>query len=872
MNLNKRILIASAAAIAIFIAITCIYFRQGLSGKYVLSQSDVRQFKGAAKEIQDFRAANGEEALWTNSMFGGMPAYQISVLYANRALGIVNRTFQCFLPQPLGMAILYFIGFFILLLCLKIDPWLAIIGAIAYGFSSYFFIIIEVGHNTKAIAIGYAPALLGGVILLFRQKYLLGFIATTLFMGLELYANHPQITYYLFLLIGIYLLVEFFGFLKEKKIKEFFLAVAILLGAISIGTLPNIGNLWTTSEYGKFTTRGPSELTIKPDRSINKDKDGLPIDYATGWSYGVGESFTLLVPNWKGGADDYIGTKNSKLIPNEIDEQNRQQLEQSNMYFGDQPGTSGPVYVGCIVVLLSIVGMFVIRNRIKWALFIGSLLALMLSWGKNFEWFTQLFFDNVPYYNKFRSVSMLLVIVELALPLLAILALNQLIIDNGTILKEKAKKGVIIGVGSLFLFLLTCLIYPTLLNTFHSSNEETESYMVSVRSQLKQQIKKQEPTMPARQLEITAAKESEKYREGYEKFLSQLEQTRTSFFKSDVVRTLGIVFLGSVLLLIFVYTKIPKEIFILGIGTLILCDLWTVDLRYLNKDSYKLKDVEQKIAYANSDDYILNDKEAINYRVINTGANPFNNASISYYHKSIGGYHGAKLKRFQELREFYLDDELDIANQIANAGLPDSLSIYYLNNKTPILNMLNTRYIVTQKNYDSIPFLNKAANGNAWFVSKIKWAPNADSEVVWTGTINSKTTAVINEKYKTQLVGNVVIAATWANIKLTNYKPNYLKYDFESKSKQLIVFSEMYYSAGWNAYVDGKITPHVCANFILRAMMIPEGKHLIEFKFEPVSYFTGEKISFIGVILWYLIVLCGLGFVIYQSVKTKKHE
>jgi hypothetical protein len=868
MTLNKKILIGSAAAIVIFILISLIYFKKGLGGDYVLSQGDVRNFKGAAKEIQDYRAATGEEALWTNSMFGGMPAYQISVMYANKALNFVNRLCQGFLPQPVGMVFLYFAGFFILLLCMKIDPWLAIVGAIAFGFSSYFFVIIEAGHNTKAVAIGYAPPLLGGIILLFRQKWLMGFVLTALFMGLEIYANHPQITYYLFLLVGIYLIVELIGFIREKKIKDYFKAAAIFMAAITIGVLPNVGNLWTTLEYGKYTTRGPSELTISYDGKKNETEKGLPMDYATDWSYGVSESFTLLIPNYKGGASEQIGQRHPELLK-DVNPQYYENISQSSLYYGDQPFTSGPVYAGAIIVLLSIAGLFIIRNRIKWVLLIGSVFALALSWGKNFPGLTEFFFDNFPAYNKFRAVSMLLVVVELVLPLLAVLTVQQILDDRkaGTLaVKTKGKLspaqlGVWISTGVLTLFLLLCLASPTLFNTFHSEQEEVSNYVDNV----KKELKKQNPGISAAELNSQV----KQYEAGYIGYLAELEKPRISFFRADVGRTLFFVLAGAVLLLLALYTKTSKEIIIGGLGLLVLGDMWAVNWRYLNNESFVPKSADEQFDYRASDDYILKDNSALDFRVVSSAVNTFNNSTVSYYHKSIGGYHGAKLKRFQELREFHLDRELSIASQIADARLPDSVAATYLS-RIPVLNMLNTRYIITRNNVDSIPYQNKAANGNAWFVSSVKWAPNADSEIVWTGDINSKTTAVINSRFKEALKGAEGIAARFATIKLTEYKPNYLKYQFESESKQLIVFSEIYYPKGWNAYIDGNKSDYACANYVLRAMMVPAGKHLIEWKFEPQSYFTGEKISFAGVVIYYLAVLGGLAFYIFKWSKKKE--
>ncbi|MBC7865785.1 MAG: YfhO family protein, partial [Bacteroidia bacterium] len=799
----------------------------------------------------------------------------------NGALLILNKCCQCFLPQPMGIVFLYFLGFFILMLCLKIDPWLGIVGSIAFGFSSYLFVILQAGHNTQAVAVGYAPALLGGVILLFRQKWLAGFLVTTLFMGLELYANHPQITYYLFLLIGLYLIGEFIGFLIEKKFKDFLKAVALLIVALTIGTLPNIGNLWTTAEYGKYTTRGPSELTIQADGKKNVETAALKLDYITDYSYGVGESFSLLISNFKGGPPSERISSQPKLMDG-VDDQYREDVERSGFYFAD----TTPVYAGCLIVLLSIAGMFIIKNRIKWPLLVTSLFALTLAWGRNFQTLTDFFFTYFPAYNKFRGVSMLMIVVEMVLPILAILTLNQLIEEHGENLKEKIKNrlylrklALLITSGVIVLFLLINLMAPRAFNTFHSEDEDTEVYIQRAKPQILQKFRQENPTASLEEANNAVNSQMSQYRQGYSKYLQELEKPRIAYVKKDVLRTLMIVLLGGGLVLAFVYTRMNKIILIAGVGLLVLIDLWTVNVRHFNKDSYTEKrPQEEEFQMSRADAAILNDTVAKDFRVLGYQyQNPFNDGAFSYYHKSIGGYHGAKLKKYQELIEFHLRREADFSAQIADAGMPDSIATMYMNKQTPVLNMLNMRYVLTSRNFDESnpkfdpnPFMNKAANGNAWFVSKIRWAPNADSEIVWTGNIDTKTTAVINEKFKEQLKGSEGIAATWANVKLTDYKPNHLQYSYESKSKQLIVFSEVYYPAGWNAYVDGVLTPHVAANYVLRAMMVPEGNHKIEFKFEPKSFLTGEKISFAGVIIYYIVLIGGLAYLIFKAVKTKK--
>ena len=876
---NQSWFIAVVSAIIIFLLIDIIYFRHGLSGDKVLNQGDVMNFKGAAKEIQDYRNNTGKEALWTNSMFGGMPAYQISVHYANRALGFLNSLFQLFLPQPLGMIFLYLIGFFILMLCLKIDPWIGLICSVGFAFSSYFFIIIEAGHNTKAIAIAYAPPLFGSMMLLLRRKWLLGFILTTLFMGLEIYANHPQITYYMFLLFGMVIIGEAISSVKEKRQSEFTKSAGLILIALGIGIAPNVSSLWTTAEYGKYTTRGPSELNVKPDGTKNNDKEGLPIDYATDWSYGKGESFTLLIPNFKGGATGSIGDNVSEKVLADLNPEYYDNIVQNNIYFGDQPFTSGPVYAGAIMILLGLVAFFITKNSMKWALLAGLIFSLILSWGKNFPELTQWFFDHFPYYNKFRAVSMLLVVAEFIIPLLGALALNELLTKERTpidsvknkLINTPAKKGLVIATSILSAFLLLAVLIPGLFNTFHSEKESTKEYEKGLRSELIKREKTQNPKATAFELNQKIDPQVKQYMEGYKRYLPELEKPRISVFRADALRSLGFILVAAFLVFLFLNGSISQLIMMPLLGILILLDMWTINNRYLNKDSYKDKNEEGEFVQSPADNYILQDKSTLDFRVASTAVNTFNNSTVSYYHKSVGGYHGAKLKRFQEVREFHLDKELAIASEVADAGLSDSIASDYLNKNCPVLNMLNTRYVITQKNIGVKPFLNSSANGNAWSVNQIQWAPNSDSEIVWTGKINSKVTAIVNEKkFKEQLKGwESVSGGEPANISLLEYQPNYLKYNYESKKNQFVVFSEIWYPAGWNAYIDNQPANHVCANYILRGMIVPSGKHQIEFRFEPQSYIAGEKISFVGVMAYYFVIVGGFSLMGYKQFRKK---
>ncbi len=844
MNFKKYL--PHLVAIIIFAVISLVQFSTLLSNK-VLEQGDIVRYKGMSQELTEYRTANHAEALWTNSMFGGMPAYQISTLYPGNWLGQIDKVFHLYLPHPSGYIFLCFIGFFILLLCLEVNPWLALVGSLAYGFSSYFFIIIEAGHNSKANAIGYLAPLLGGIILLMRGKKWLGFAVTALFMAMELNANHVQITYYGFMLFGVIFLSYFIQAIKAKNLKPFFIGMALFIGASIVGVLPNAGNLLTTVEYGTYTTRGKTELTINAALQPNKTNttSGLDKDYATHWSYGVGETFTFLIPDFKGGPSAAIGNADKNALKN-VNPQMRDQVAQSSAYFGEQPFTSGPVYIGAIVMLLAFLGLFIIDHPLKWALFGATLLSVMLAWGKHFMGLTNVFMDFVPGYNKFRAVSMILIIAELTIPLLAVLALDKFMkaSDKNELIKlpfmkkemdlKKVLIGVIVVIGG---FCLISSFVPTVTNTFIPDGEEMQ-----IANQFKQSG-------------ATDAQISQFMPE----FLSNLEIARESIFKSDARRSLMFVGLASLFLLLYLRKKLKFELFLATIGIFILEDFWQVADRYLNDKNFVPKaQYDAPPAKSQADEQILQDK-TLDYRVLNLSVNTFNDAATSYYHKSIGGYHGAKLKKYQEIIDFHLDKEInDFYKGLNEAAGSDSLMNVHTA-KLGVLNMLNTRYFIIPTKDMLIPLQNPQANGNAWFVKNVKTVASADSEIVALYHLDTKREAVIQEKNKQGLN----VGTTYGNdgqITLQSYKPNHLVYVADTKDKGFAVFSEIYYPKGWNAYVDGNLTPHTAVNYVLRGMEIPAGKHKIEFKFEPESYKTGNSLAMIGSILLLIGVGAGLFF------------
>ena len=678
------------------------------------------------------------------------------------------------------------------------------------GFSSYFFIILEAGHNSKAHAIGYMAPVLAGIILTYRGKYITGGILTLLFLALEINAGHPQITYYLFLLLLIFGIAEFSGSVKSKSLPSFIKASVIVLVAGLIGVLTHITNLWATYEYGKETIRGKSELTTNQENRTS----GLDKDYATQWSYGVVESFSLLVPNIKGGATGLIGNNESAL--SNVDPQLKETVaNNANHYWGDQPFTSGPVYAGAIIVFLFIYGLFIIKGTMKWWLLVGTILSIMLAWGKNFMPLTNFFMDYFPGYNKFRAVSMTLVIAELTLPILALLALNT-ILSETSVFKKKIKVfqfqvnpfylsfGITAGIVLLF------AVLPNVFFNFLSDQEISG-------------IAQQKKSNPEYATQITD-------------FYANVEIARMAILRADAFRSFVFILLAGIVIWAYATNKIKKGIAIGLISVLILVDMWPVNKRYLNKENFISKSKSEKpFQKTRADELILKDVDP-NYRVLNLTVDPFADAGTSYFHKSIGGYHGAKLRRYQELYDHHLKSKFNMS----------------------VLNMLNTKYIIQpdDKKQPSV-YPNMKALGNAWFVEEIKQVENADAEIDALTDFSPETTAVVDERFSKYLDSFKPGRDSSAQIQLIKYAPNNLQYQSSTSKDQLAVFSEIYYDKGWNAYVDGILTPHFRVNYVLRGMIVPAGKHLVEFKFEPKVFAVGEKISLASSILLILLVIGG---------------
>ncbi len=813
-------IIPYAVAIVVFLLITLIYFSPVLEGKK-LKQHDIAMFKGMSKEIADHRESTGEEALWTNSMFGGMPAWQISVQYSGNLITYIDKIVTLWMPYPANYVFLYFLGFFILMLVLKIDPWVGLVGAVAFALSSYFFIILGAGHTSKAHAIGYMAPVLAGIILTFRGKYWQGALLTAIALALEIKSGHLQITYYLLIIVIVYGIFKLIETIVNKDYTHFFKATGILLLAALLAVLTFTTNLWATYDYGKDTMRGKPELTKNADIKSS----GLDKDYITAWSVGIGEMWGLIIPNVKGGASGLLG--NVDAIK-EADPAFRNAIsQQSNAYWGDQPGTSGPVYIGVIVMFLFVLGMFIVKGKLKWVLFTVTMLSILLAWGKNWMPLTDFFIDYIPGYNKFRAVSMILVIAELSIPILAFLALGKIVQDPKILSTNKNSLYISFGLtgGIILLF----YIAPSVFFDFTSAGEK---------SQFAELLKGNDPA----QVNV---------------YLSSLESVRISIFKADAIRSFIFVLLAAALVYLFSINKIKKPWLIAGLGLLILIDMVGINRRYINNDNFiRAREFETPFKASAANSYILNDKTS-DFRVLDISTSTFNDASCSYFHKSIGGYHGAKLQRYQDLIESDIQGEItSIYNVLSAQPTRDKIESTFSN--LQVLNMLNMKYVLY--NPDAMPLINIHAYGNAWFVNNTVIVDGADEEIDEVGKHNLKTTAIVDNDFAEDLVGKTYSPSSNSAIKLVSYEPNNLVYDYESDSEQLVVFSEIYYNKGWNAYIDGEEVPYIRANYVLRAMQIPEGKHNIEFRFEPRIWVIGERISFASSFLLILLLIAGIAF------------
>ncbi|HEC43949.1 MAG TPA: hypothetical protein ENI20_14095 [Bacteroides sp.] len=786
-------------AVFIFLLIAVIYFSPVLEGK-TLQQSDMRQWNGMRKEIKDYFEETGEWSLWTNSMFSGMPTYMISNPPTNNVITKVHNILNLGHKRPVSFLFVAFLGFYISLLAFRVNPWLSIAGAIAYGLTTNFLLLIEGGHVTKVMAITYIAPIVSGVYLSFRGKVLLGSIMTGLFLSMQILVNHLQITYYTLIIVLVFGLVELIVAVKEKTVAGYFKTLGIISIAALLAIGSNLSTFLLTYEYSKYSSRGGSELT----NSEKSTKDGLDPDYITMWSQSIDETLALLIPNYYGGASQASLGKNSETYKLFEQSQGPQRASQIvsylPLYWGQKPFTGGPVYVGAGIVFLFILGIVMIKGPLRWWILSISLLAIALSWGKHFMGLSMLFINHVPLYNKFRDVTTILVIVQFTFPLLAIIVFNRIL--NGEYQKKytlKQLKYVLYGVGGLILIFV---LFPgTLLNFTGPGDEQFRT-------------------------------------QNMQPFLDALIMDRQMLLRKDALRSLLFVGVIAGLVYLVLNNKIKNQYAILAFAGLMLIDLWTVDKRYFNSESFVPKrNSESAYQPLQADLEILKDTD-LYYRVFDIAAGPFNSTRASYFHSSIGGYHAAKIRRYDDLISHHLSK-----------------------NNMKVLNMLNTKYFILQaQEGEPVARLNNDAMGNAWFVKKYSLFGSADEEITALNDFNPSEETIINERWIDHLEGFTFAEDSNAYIVLTEYKPNQLVYHFQSTVNQLTIFSDIYYEKGWNVTIDGQEVDHFQANYILRALIIPDGTHEIVFRFDPSSYQVGRNITAASSIILLLISLCVFGW------------
>jgi hypothetical protein len=806
---NYKPFVPHVVAVLIFIAISFLYFSPDIFEGKIIIGHDSRPGNGL--DVNAYRQETGEVSRWTNTLFSGMPSYQISQNYESlNTLRTVRNVFGLEFPVPVGYVFVMLLGFYIMLLVFGARTDIAILGSIGYAFSSYFFIIIEAGHIFKLLTLAYIPPTIAGIALAYKGKYWAGGIVTALFLSLQIVSNHVQMTYYFLFVIAAYVIYEFVKNLKDKTLVKFMKASAVLCVAGLIAISINLSNLYHTWQYSKETMRGKSELTYDLE---NKTASGLDRDYMVQWSYGIGETWSLLIPNVKGGGSNYLGN-NADAIKN-ADPMYRQTIAQQNSYWGDQPFTSGPVYAGAIFVFFFVLAMFLLKSRIKWAMFAVFLLTVALAWGKNFMWLTNLFADYFPMYTKFRAVSSMLVVAEFIIPFMAALILIEIIKNPEIITKNRKKVYISFGItGGL------ALIFAIAPGIFFNFLSEAENDAFYSQAQKNPQILG---------------------------FIEALKNVRQSIFSADAFRTFAFIAGGGLVLLLFVKKKIKSQIFIILLAGICIGDMWSVNKRYLNKSSFMPKannNISSYFPKTAADIEILKDTD-IHYRVFNTTKNPFNESETSVYHKSVGGYHAAKLRRYQDLIDYYLSK-----------------------GKINVFNMLNTKYFIVAGN-DKMPIAqrNPDALGNAWYIDSLLWVDNANEEIAALDELNTASTAVIDKRFGSLLKDKNIKKDTTSNIILTEYKPNELHYKSFAREDGFVVFSEVYYPYDWVATIDGVQSDIICVNYVLRGLFVPSGEHEIIFTFRPKSIAKTEDIAFSGLILLCLAIV---GYFVVPRLRRRK--
>lgn len=809
-------LLPDLIAILAFVLLSFAYFFPADIENRILFQHDTAAGAGAGQEVKEYYEQTGERSRWTNSLFGGMPMYQIAPSYdSTKSLQWVQKAYQLFLPDYVCLTFMLMLGFYILLRVFGIPVWLAGLGGIMWAFSSYFFILISAGHIWKFITLAYVPPTIAGIVLAYRGKLLWGGILTALFVALQITSNHVQMSYYFFFVILFFVGAYFEKAWRTKTLPQFFKASAVLIVAALVGIAANVSNLYHTYAYSKETMRGKSELVQTGD-AAKQTSSGLDRDYITQWSYGIDETLTLLVPNFKGGASAALSQ--SETAMSKANPMYSSLYGSLTQYFGTQPMTSGPVYVGAFVLFLFVLGCFIVKGPLKWALIGATFFSIVLSWGKNFMPLTDFFIDYVPLYNKFRAVSSILVIAEFTIPLLAIFALKRLLEEPEILKQEKKPLGISLLLTAGIALLLA--VAPGSIGSGYVPAQEAQMLQNAVNQQM----------IPANELSG---------------ILANLGEIRAELVSSDALRSFIIIGIGCSLLWLYASGKLRSSLTIAGITILCLADMWGVNKRYLNDAQFVPHSIRtETFTKTNTDELILQDT-SLDYRVLNFATSTFDDNNTSYWHKSVGGYHPAKLRRYQEMIEHHISPEMQAAYKaIATAGGEmDSVDA----NKFRVLNMLNTKYFIfpAGQQRQTVPILNPHAYGNAWFVNKVQYVNNANEEIDALDSIIPTETAVVDARFKDVLKGATEsYKDSLSSIRLTSYAPNRLTYETNNTQDGIAVFSEIYYPDGWHVTIDGQPAELARADYILRTMYVPAGQHTIEMRFDPTSLHVTEGIAY----------------------------
>ena len=829
MNILKKYWL-DAAAVVLFALIAFVYFMPADLDGRILYRHDSSAGRGAGQEQSEYHARTGEVSRWTNATFSGMPTYQTAPSYSStNGLQKVMDAYHLWLPENVWYVFAYLLGFYILLRAFDFRKELAVLGSIIWAFSSYFFIIIAAGHIWKVMALAYLPPMIAGVVLAYRGRYLSGLLLTAIFTAFEVKANHVQMTYY-YLFIILFMVIAFLvEAIRSHRLDRFAKATAVCFVGAALGICINLSNLYHTWQYGQESMRGKSELVKK--NAANQTNSGLDRDYITQWSYGIDETWTLLIPNVKGGASVPLAANETAM--EKANPEFYPIYQQIGQYWGEQPGTSGPVYVGAFVLMLFVLGLFIVKGPMKWALLAATVLSVLLSWGRNFMPFTDFFLDYVPLYAKFRTVASILVIAEFTIPLLAMMALRRIVEDPQVLTRNMrwvyVSFGLTAGVALLF-----ALMPGFFFSDFISSSER-----------------------------VALGQIPDEYRHA---LMANLTEMRQAVMTADCWRSFWIVTVGVVMLLLYRINKLKAAYMIAGVGVLCLVDMWQVNKRYLNDGMFVEKSVrEAPQPMSHTDQLILKDK-GLDYRVLNLATNTFNENETSYYHKSIGGYHAAKLRRYQEMIEAYINPQM---SRIMKAVADSDGDMTRVNGDSlfPVLNMLNTKYIIVPlQGGQTVPLLNPYAYGNAWFVDRLTFAGNANQEIERIGQIDLRHEAVADKRFA-DVLGEAVAQDKNSVAKLLAYEPNQLTYEVSSDKGGVLVFSEVYYP-GWTATIDGQPAELGRVNYILRALRVPAGKHQVKLAFFPKSVDTTETIAYVAYVVLLLIIVGGL----YDTWRRKKNN